>query len=170
MPERAKVQSLEAIEAFRASLIVYLDKARSALDDISDDVMRTRMWVQDDKRTYWEAEIKRRMRDLERKQAALFDARLSFMERSGMAEAAAARQAKQVLEEASERLSMVKKWNKQYDSRVMPLAKDVDKLRDVLAQHMGKAVTYLGQVIRTLAAYTQAAPPGPAHTSGEEKR
>jgi len=92
------------------------------------------------------------------------------MDRSGMAEAAAARQAKQVLEQASERLDMVKKWNKQYDSRVMPLAKDVDKLRDVLAQHMGKAVTYLGQVIRTLAAYTQAAPPVPAHTSGEEKR
>ena len=168
MPERAKVHSLEALEAFRASLIVYLEKARSALDDISDDVMRTRLWLQDEKRTYWEAEIKRRQRDLERKQAALFDAKLSFMERSGMVEAAEARKAKAALEEAANSLGMVKKWNKQYDSRVMPLAKDVDKLRDVLGQHMGRAVTYLGQVTKTLAAYTQPVAPGSGPMPGGE--
>ena len=168
MPERAKVHSLEVIEAFRASLIIYLEKSRAALDDISDDVMRTRMWLQDEKRAFWEAEIRRRNKDLERKQAALFDARLSFMDRSGMVEAAAVRKAQQALEEASERLAMVKKWNKQYDSRVMPLAKDVDKLRDVLVQHMGRAVAYLGQVTKTLAAYTQPVAPGPASAPGGE--
>jgi len=168
MPERAKVHSVEVIEAFRASLIVYLEKARGALDDISDDVMRTRIWLQDEQRSHWEAQVKRRTRALQTKQAALFDARLSFMERSGMVEAAEVRKAKQSLEDANESLQTVKKWLRQYDSRVMPLAKDVDKLRDVLDQQMGKAVAYLGQVVKTLEAYTQPVASGRGPLPGGE--
>ena len=168
MPERAKVHSLEVIEAFRASLIVYLEKARSALDDISDDVMRTRMWLQDEQRPRWEAEIARRTRQLQEKQAALFDARLSFMERSGMVESAEVRKAKRALDEADGRLQTVKKWIRQYDSRVMPLAKDVDKLRDVLDQQMGKAVSYLGRIVSTLESYTRAAGPVDRGKAGDQ--
>ena len=48
MPQTAKVTSIEAIDAFKASLIVYLEKAGSVLDDVSDDVVRTRIWLQSD--------------------------------------------------------------------------------------------------------------------------
>ena len=42
MAEQAQVTSVEAVEAFRASLIIFLTKARSVLEETSDDVLRAR--------------------------------------------------------------------------------------------------------------------------------
>ena len=53
----------------------------------------------------------------------------------------------------------MKKWTKQYDSRVQPVGKDIDKLRDILVKHMGQAVAYLARVTETLSAYADIAPP-----------
>ena len=45
MPERAHVTSVDALELFRSQLIVYLSKARPALDEVSAEVVRTRVWL-----------------------------------------------------------------------------------------------------------------------------
>lgn len=158
MPDRAKVTSIDAIESFRASLIVYCEKARAALDDIGDDVSRTRTWLSDDRRNFWEAEIRRRNRKLEEKQAALFDARLDTFHKQTQAELAAMQKAKRDRDDAMARLEMIKKWSKQFDSRVQPLARNIDKLRDVLVQHMGQAIVHLSKVTNTLSAYAEIAP------------
>ena len=52
MPHSAKVTSFEALDAFKASLIVYLEKAGCVLDDGSDDVVRTRIWLQSDRQLH----------------------------------------------------------------------------------------------------------------------
>ena len=64
MPERAHVTSVDALESFRASLIVYLSKARPTLEEVSADVQRTRGWLEDEQRTHWENELRRRSRAL----------------------------------------------------------------------------------------------------------
>jgi AcrR family transcriptional regulator len=159
MPDRAKVTSLEALEAFRASLIVYLTRANRALDEVSDEVMRTRLWVQTDRREHWEGEMRRRAKVFEEKQAEFFSARMSPLQEATQAEQFAALKARRALDEAEARLSVIKKWSRQYESRVEPLAKEVDRLRDFLAAHMGRAVQYLSETIRTLADYAELAPP-----------
>ena len=65
MPERAKVTSLEALEDFRAKLIIYRDKASRVLDEVSDDVTRTRVWLESERPAYWQNLIRRLNRDLE---------------------------------------------------------------------------------------------------------
>jgi hypothetical protein len=159
VPERAKVSSIEALESFRTSLIIYLEKATGALDEISDDVLRTRLWLQNDRRAHWEREVRRRSRELEEKQQELFSARLSGLMEATQVQQMAVAKARRALGEAEAGLNLVKQWNRQYDSRVRPLARDVDKLRDVLVGHMGKAVAYLTQAIKTLDAYADLAPP-----------
>jgi hypothetical protein len=77
MPERAKVTSLEALEDFRAKLIVYRDKASRVLDEVSDDVTRTRVWLESERPAYWQNQIRRLNRDLETAQQELFSAQLS---------------------------------------------------------------------------------------------
>ena len=158
MPDKAKVTSLEALESFRASLIVYLERAKRALDEISEEVMRTRFWIQGDRREHWQREIRRRAKQLDEKQQELFSAELANLREVTDAERHAVMQAKRALNEAQARLDVVKKWNREYDSRVEPLAKEVDKLRDVLVSHMGKAVVYLTQVNKTLGEYAEIAP------------
>ena len=158
MPDKAKVTSLEALETFRASLIVYLERAKRTLDEVSEEVMRTRVWLQDDRREHWQREIRRRSKKLEERQQELFSAELANLREVTDAERRAVMLAKRALNEAQVRLDAVKKWNREFDSRVEPLAKEVDKLRDVLGSHMGKAVSYLTQATKTLGEYAEMAP------------
>ena len=74
MAERAQVTSVEAVESFRADLIVFLSRARAVLEEASDDVLRTRLWVQNDQRRLWEGETRVRYRKLEEARAELFNA------------------------------------------------------------------------------------------------
>lgn len=155
MPEQAKVTSIEALESFRTSLIIYLEKALRVLDEISDEVMRTRGWLETDRRMHWEREVRQRSRKLDEKEQELFSARLSNLREATQAELTAVTLAKRALTEAESSLARVRQWNRQYDSRVQPLAREVDKLRDVLVSHMGKAVIYLSQATATLNAYAE---------------
>ena len=46
MDRQAKVTSTEALGAFRSSLILFIETAGNALDEVRDEVRRTRTWVQ----------------------------------------------------------------------------------------------------------------------------
>ena len=75
MPDRAHVTSVDALETFRASLIIYLSKARPALEEVSADVQRTRGWLESEQWPHWEREVRRRGQVLQEAQQALFSAR-----------------------------------------------------------------------------------------------
>ena len=168
MPERAQVTSIEALESFRSSLIVYLANALRVLDEVSGDVQRTRLWIEDDRLGHWQNEVRRRTRKLQEKQHELFSARMSSLREATQAEHMAVLKAKRALNEAQGKLDLVKKWNRYYDNRLQPLAKEVDKLRDVLVVHMGRAVAYLTQTIRTLGEYADLAPPETSSAKTQE--
>ena len=65
MPEQAHVSSVEALEAFRTSLILYLNKARPTLEEVSSDVLRMKLWLENDQRVHWENQVRRRIKELE---------------------------------------------------------------------------------------------------------
>jgi hypothetical protein len=161
MTEQAKVTSIEALESFRTSLILYLEKAGRVLDEINTEAVRTRAWLQQDQRLYWENQIRRRAKDLEQKEQELFSARFSELNSILPMHQAAVRAAKHALTEAENKLALLKKWSRQYDHQVAPIAKEVDKLREVLQGDTRKGVAWLAQAIKTLDAYAGMAPPDP---------
>src|SRR5262245_26042380 len=161
MPQTARVTSLEAVDAFKASLIVYLEKAVGMLDDVSDDVVRARIWLQSDRQLHWKNQARLRTRELAQAEQELLTARLS-----GMPEAIKARQmtvtkARRTLREAEERLARVRQWMRQFETQVESRAKVVTQLRHALAHDMGKAVAFLEGAAASLAAYAEMAPPAP---------
>jgi hypothetical protein len=171
MPDRAHVTSVDALESFRSSLIVYLGKARSTLEEVSTDVQRMRSWLENDQRTYWEGELRRRTRDLQEAQQALFSSRLSQLREASAAEQMAVQRAKRALDEADAKLRTVKQWNRVFENRASPLVKQMEKLHTVLAHDMVQAVAFLAQAIDTLHAYADIIPPpatgaAPAEGSG----
>jgi hypothetical protein len=127
MPVRANVTSVEAIKEFRSSLIVYVSKARPALEEVDAEVLRTKLWLQDTQRPYWEAQVKRRAKVLEEAQQALFSARLGNLRDPDptSAEMAAVTKAKRALAEAEAKLRITKLWTRDYDNRVEQLAKQL---------------------------------------------
>lgn len=158
MPERANVTSLEAIEAFRARLIIYRDKAGRVLDEVGEDVIRTRVWLQTDRVTFWEGQIRRRQKELEMRQQELFSAQISGMRDASFNQQQAVQRARRAIQAAEDKLRIVRQWNRQYDQRVEPVAKQVEKLRHNLVHDLGLAITFLSEVTKTLADYAEISP------------
>jgi hypothetical protein len=71
----------------------------------------------------------------------------------------AVRYAKRDVDEAEAKLKMLKRWNRDFDSHVAPLVRQLEKLDGILSNEMPKAVAYLAQTIGTLDAYVGMAPP-----------
>ena len=158
MPERARVTSLEAIEDFRAKLIIYRDKAGRLLDEVNDDVTRTRLWLQSERPAHWQNQIRRLTHELEQRQQELFSAQLSGLRDSSYAQQAAVQKARRAVHEAEEKLKTTKQWHRQYDQRVEPLGRQVEKLRHTLGHDLGQAVAWLNEMTKTLGEYAELSP------------
>lgn len=170
MPERAQVTSLEAIEAFRSRLIIYREKAGRVLDEVSEEVLRTRVWLQSDRVTFWGGQIRKRQKELEMRQQELFSAQLSGMRDASFVQQQAVQKARRGLQEAEEKLQLVKQWSRQYDQRVEPVGKQVEKFRHNIVHDLSHAIAFLNEVTKTLAEYaglspTSATPKPPPETS-----
>jgi len=159
MPERAHVTSVDAIKSFKTSLIVYLSKARPTLEEISADILRLRLWLQNDQQAHWQGEIRRRSRKLEDAQQALFSARLSNLSDATSAEVVAVTRAKRALDEAETKMRTVRRWTRDFDSRVEPVAKQLEKLQTMLSEEMTRAAAYLTHAINSLDAYANVKTP-----------
>jgi len=160
MAERAQVTSFEAVESFRADLIVFLSRARAVLEEASDDVLRTRLWVQNDQRRLWEGETRVRYRKLEEARSELFNAKLSQFQDSTALQLMAVQRAERAAREAEAKLALLKKWDRDLENRTDPLVKQVTQLHGFLTIDMGRAVAYLVQVVKALEAYADVATPG----------
>jgi len=171
MAEQAKVTSVDALESFRASLIVFLSDAHRCLDEVGDEVRRTRHWVQTDQRTFWEGELRRRGKILEAAETEFFGARLSSMREPSAQQRLAVHRAKAAVAEAEEKLRNIKAWNRNYDGATDPLLKRLNGLRQFLDFDLPKGVSFLTQAQRTLEDYTERAapPPAPAPAGGTEE-
>ena len=177
MAERAQVTSVDAVELFRADLLVYLSRTRAVLEEAADEVLRTRLWVQNDQRRIWEEELRRRARKLEEARAELFSARLSQFHGSSTLQMMAVQRAERAFQEAQDKIMALKKWGRELENLSDPLVKQVNQLHGFLITDMARAVAYLVQAIRALEAYADvvapggsAAPAAPAPPAGEETK
>jgi len=159
MSPRAHVTSVEVIEEFRSSFIVYLSKARPTLEEVSDEALRTRLWLENEQRTRWENEVRRRTRIMEQAQQAVFSAGISNLRDASDAEKMALQRARRALEEAEGKLKLVKQWAREFQNRAEPLTRQLDKLHTLLSNDMLKAAAHLANVIKALDAYADVAPP-----------
>ena len=157
MPEQARITSVETIEAFRADLLVYLDKARNVVDEVGEEVVRTRAWLQDDRARHWAQQVKRRTVELQERQQELFTAQLGKRQNI-QGELVAVRRAKHSLEEAEAKAKAVKQWLRDYPVEVEPLARHAEMLRHALVTDMGKAVVLLTQTVEALHTYAAVKP------------
>ena len=158
MTNQVRVTSIDALEALRSALIIFLTKARRSLDDTGDEVRRTRMWLQHDMRFHWEGQVRQRQKKLGQAEQELLSAKLSGLRDNLVVQVNAVRKAKAELIAAEEKLRNVKRWNRDFESASAPLVKRLEGLRQYLDFELPDAVAYLVQAQRTLDAYTE----GPA--------
>lgn len=154
MALRANITSIEAIESFRAALIIYLDKAKPCLEEVSAEIVRTRIW-QNNQRIHWEGVFKKRQRELEEARAQLFSSKMSTLRKVTAAEQLAVTKAKRALDEAESKLRTIRRWEREYENQVEPMSRKLEKMQIVLMDDLQKGVVYLGEVVQTLDAYAR---------------
>jgi chromosome segregation ATPase len=159
MADRAQVTSVEALESFRAKLVVYVNKARAAVDETSSEVYRTRQWLQNDQRRYWDDQLRIRRKKLEQAQSELSSARLSSLQDPTARLQMIVRKARESVHEAEAKLNLLKKWDRELENRAEPLLRQTNQLQHALNNEMPKALAYLAQVVKTLDAYADIASP-----------
>jgi hypothetical protein len=160
MAERAQVSSVEAVESFRADLIVFQSRVRAVLEEACDEVLRAKVWVQIDRRRYWKAEARRRSGTLEKARADLSSARLSQFNESTTLQSVMVQRAERADREARAKIAVLKKWDRELENRTDPLLKLVTQLQWFIAGDMAHAVAYLAKAVRTLEAYADVVQPG----------
>jgi chromosome segregation ATPase len=166
---QAQITSVEAIEAFRANLILFISQARPALEEVSSDVMRSRLWLENEQRRFWENELRQRHKKLEQAQAELMTARLSDFQESTSLYQMAVRRAQSAVQQAEDKLRVLKRWNRDLENRAAPLLKEVEQLHSFLTAEMPNAVAYLAQVVKTLDTYAATgAPAGGSAPEGKQ--
>jgi len=155
MEQQAKVTSVDALENFRASLILFLSKAKPALEEVMHEVVRTRLWIENEQRTHWEREIKTRRQKLEQAQAELFSARISKIQEASAAQQMAVQHAQRAIHAAEEKMRMLKKWNRELENRADPLVKQIEQLHGFLTSDMARAVAFLAEAVKILQSYAE---------------
>lgn len=159
MPSPARVQSIEALEAFRATLLVYLEKAGRILDDATGDVFRTRSWLEGDRRMEWKRRQREQAKRLAQAEAELLTAKLSGHPEVIQERRLVVNKCKRAMEDVEAGMQRVERWIRSYEHEVMTKTQAMTRLRQVLGHDMVKAVAYLDQAAKTLSEYAEMAPP-----------
>lgn len=149
----ANVTSLEAIARFRASLVLFLERAALVIDETGEEVKRTRGWLQSEQRIKLQQLRKRHERELERLEQELFSARLSDLAQKKTGAQMLVNRKRRELRDLEETERKIVAWSRNFDSTVEPEARKVEKLRHFIDTDMARAVSFLAEAIRQLDAY-----------------
>ena len=176
MSNQARISSIDALEAFRAELIHYIEKARVALEDMTGEARRTRTWLDVDRSQHWAGQLKRLTKLLHQAEEELYSANLSNPLAANDLQKMAVVRVRRKLDEAEAKMRVIKHWRQIYDNRTSPLLRQLEPMFFRVGQQLPKAVHSLGETIKTLQAYAEthrpaqrqaAPPPGPESTSPE---
>jgi hypothetical protein len=164
MAGQAQITSVEALEAFRADLIVYLSQMQPVIDEVGSEMVRMKFWLQNEQRQNLEYQARQRRQRLEEAQAELFNARLSSLQESSILQTMAVQKTQRAVQETEGKLKLLKRWERDLENQTGPMLKQVDQLQGFLTGTMAKAVNHLAQAIQALEAYTNVATPGAPDT------
>lgn len=153
MADKANVSDVEALERFRSSLVVFVERLNAVLDEVSEEVKRTRIWLQTDQKLSLQHEMKRRQRSLEQLEQEMFTARLSKLAASKTGAQMQINNQRREIRELEVRMRAVAAWLRNYDSVVETEARKVEKLRHFLDIDMKKANTFLAESVKNLSNY-----------------
>jgi hypothetical protein len=162
MSSQAEVHSIDALKDFRTALALYSEDTLSALGAVEAEVRRTGQWLQQERPYYWQEQIKRRREQVASAKAEVFRRRLqktpdyspSLSEPMEIL-----RRAEASLQDAEKRLSQVRKWQPLFHHAVLEYHGSIQRIKDLAASDVPRAVSVLTRMIDALEAYLRLASP-----------
>lgn len=158
MSDQAKVSSIDALEAFRADLIRFVENARAALEDAEGEVRHTRIWLDGDRTAHWARQMKQRIKQLDQAEADCHNARIIRPDESHASLKLAVARAKRRVVEAEEKMRVLKHWRMHFDNRVTPLVRRLSPAFFMVCKHLPDGIHSLDESIKALQAYAENSP------------
>jgi hypothetical protein len=156
MSSQASVHSIDALKDLRVALALYSEDTLGALGAVEAEVRRTLRWLQEERPFYWHEQIKRRRAQVALARSEVFRRQL---QKKGdytppMSEQKEnLRKAEASLQDAEKRLAMVRKWQPIFNHAVLEYHASVQRLKDLAAGDIPRAVNLLSRMIDSLEAY-----------------
>jgi len=163
MNRSANVQSIEALDRFRAALASFAQGTDLGLTMIRMEIDRFVDWLENDQLKYWQSQIRQRedrlneaKTDLHRCLAATIDADRTP---SCYQEKKLVELAKRRLEEANEKLAAVRRWIPPVRQAVLEYRMRAEPLASALLGDLPKATLLLERLAQQLVSYLELAAP-----------
>jgi len=153
MTGQAKVRSIEALDSFRNSLVLYLTRSRAVLEDAAQEIVRARIWLQTDRQVHWKRQIRLCAAAASQAEQELVTARLSGDTGVVLERRKALAKARDALQHAEEGLARVRRWLQRFPTDVEARGALPHRLQHVLANDGSRAVSFLEAAAALLTDY-----------------
>jgi hypothetical protein len=155
------VSSIDVLRDFRAQLCRFGEDCKNGLAAAEMEISRMVDWLTNDRRLYWQAEIRRRQENLSQAKADMHRKRTSqmFGQDASLAEQREnLRVAKFRLEEAEEKLEHVRRWAQPLQQAIMEYRGQSRPLADMLDSEHENNLALLDRMITALEEYVGSSP------------
>ena len=167
MSSQASVRSIDALKDLRVALALYGEDTLGALGAVEAEIRRTVRWLQEERPVYWQEQIKRRREQVSMARAEVFKKNLQKRPdyTPPMSEQKEnLRKAEASLQDAEKRYAAVKKWQPLFKQAVLEYHASVQRIKDLSAGDVPRAVNLLSRMIDSLEAYLRVTPPSGLET------
>lgn len=162
MSSQASVKSIDTLKELRVALALYGEDTLGAIGSVEAEVRRTLRWLLEERPVYWQNQIKRRREEVTSARAEVFKKNLQKRPdyNPPMSEQKEnLRKAEASLQDAEKRLAAVKKWQPLFKHAVLEYHASVQRIKDLAAGDVPRAVNLLSRMIDALEAYLRVTAP-----------
>jgi hypothetical protein len=164
MANAARVESLDALRAFRIAMCKFQEAANLALADAEGEVQRALVWLETEQQSYWQGQIRKRTELVVRAKEAV-RMKKAFKNSVGSRDSAvdeekALAQAMRRLEEAEHKLVATRNWSKKLAREISLYTGAVQRFATTVQSDIPLAVTQLDRMVAALEAYLALSAPG----------
>lgn len=161
MTTPAHVTSIEALHAFRGSLIRFADEATSAVDSLRQEVLRTMEWIEHDRPGYWKQQLKKGFDGVAQARTQLEIAQMRGFEGQGSScieEKKRLSTAKQRLQFAEDQIQVVRQWAIKLQRESDDFRSRTGHLEGILKRELPMAIAKLQRMAESLDRYAERLP------------
>jgi len=162
--QHARVDSIAALREFRAGLVMFMEAASLALDEMDSEMQRILLWLRDDQYKFWRKQLQVRTDEhtqarLALKRRQIFDRALAGSVSSCVDERKALKKAEQRLQEATFRFKRVGRYIQQIEKAQSDYKGLVKGLVGDLDVNLPNARARLDRMATALEKYVALLPP-----------
>ncbi|MHC4519248.1 MAG: immunity protein Imm33 domain-containing protein [Planctomycetota bacterium] len=173
MSQNARVNSIVMLKELRSALAAFAETASVALDEVSSEIQRTVVWLNEDRRRHWKNEVRLRTEQqvqakLALKRKGVFDLALTGGRTSAIDEKKALAKAERRLQEARQRLARTQSWIQRIDKELSDYRAASVGLTGAIDADIPNARARLEKMVESLEAYVALAPPVAREPVGQE--